>query len=63
MFKLAMLGVMFITYLFSVNNGPEILGGEDADGLSQGASAKLSSYSVISGESSTSNRNHTFNAL
>ena len=44
MFKLAMI----TTYLIQFDDSPEIFGDEDADDLSQGASAKLGCYSAVS---------------
>ena len=50
-FKLAKFRVI-LTHLLSVDDGPEILGGEDANGLFQGAGAEFSGNSAISGHSS-----------
>ena len=47
---------VILTHLFGVDNGPEILGGKDVNGLSQGAGAEFSSYSAIPGHSSNIQR-------
>ena len=44
------------TYLFSVDDGLEILGGEDFNSLSQGAGAEFIGNSTISGHSSNIHR-------
>ena len=46
--------------LLTVEYGPEILRGEDADGLTQGAGAELSCNSVIPGDSSDIQRESHF---